>query len=252
YQVPWFRALARRPELELTVFYCMIPTPEEQGAEFGIPFQWDVPLLDGYHHEVLRNVASHPSLVSFGGCDAPEVFERVRGFDSVIVNGWVAKACLQALLACRRRGVPCVVRGESNVLRRRPLPVRLGHRLLLRQYAAALAVGHANRDFYLRNGVPAAKIFDGPYCVDNEAFGRATEDLAPVRERIRAEWGVAPGAVALLFCGKLITKKRPLDLLRAAALAAGKGKSGSYHVLIAGEGPLRAECEALAGQLGLA
>lgn len=251
YQVPWFRALARRPEVDLTVLYCMIPTPEEQGTEFGIRFEWDVPLLDGYRHEVLRNVARDPSVTSFWGCDTPEIFDRVRGFDCLLVNGWVTKACLQALLACRRRGVPCVVRGESNAIRHRALPLRLGHRLLLRQYRAALAIGRSNREFYLRNGMPCERIFNGPYCVDNDYFARRAQALAPSRGQIRTEWNIAPEAIALLFCGKLIPKKRPLDLLRAVGLASRVKGSARYHVILAGDGPLRPECEGLSRELGL-
>jgi len=251
YQVPWFRSLARRSEVDLTVLYCMMPSAAEQGAEFGVEFQWDVPLLDGYHYEVLPNVARRPSVVSFGGCDTPEIFRRVHAFDCLIINGWVTKACVQAMLAGRRHRVPCVVRGESNTMRPRPFPLRLGHRLLLAQYTAALAIGRSNRDFYLRNGVPAQRIFEGPYCVDNERFERQAQELQPQREELRSRWGIAPEAVAFLFCGKLIDKKRPLDLLRAVALLAGEG-GPACHVIVAGEGPLRPACEAFARERRIA
>src|SRR5207302_5429301 len=74
---------------------------------------------------------------------------------------------------------------------------------------------------------------------------RRAEELQPSRDAIRAEWDIAPGAIALLFCGKLIAKKRPLDLLRAVALTA-TDRGAAYHVIVAGEGPLRPECEAFA------
>src|SRR5947209_7275031 len=48
YHSPWFRALARVPEIDLHVYYCHRLLPEEQGAGFEVPFEWDVPLLDGY------------------------------------------------------------------------------------------------------------------------------------------------------------------------------------------------------------
>jgi hypothetical protein len=58
YFSPWFRALASRPELELKVFYCLQPTPKQQGDNFGVNFEWDVPLLEGYAHEFLPNCAT--------------------------------------------------------------------------------------------------------------------------------------------------------------------------------------------------
>ena len=65
------------PELDLTVFYCQIPDQKQQGAGFGVSFQWDLPLLEGYRYEVLRNVARQPNVERFqrmrhpGRCTAP-------------------------------------------------------------------------------------------------------------------------------------------------------------------------------------
>ncbi len=64
YHAPWFRALAAEPRLDFEVLYCHNATSDEQaGAGFGVRFDWDVPLLDGYEHRFLRNVAKprHPS-----------------------------------------------------------------------------------------------------------------------------------------------------------------------------------------------
>ncbi len=121
YQVPWFRALASLPDIDLTVFFCMFPDSKQQGEGFGVAFEWDVPLLDGYHYRVLENISPQPAVGSFKGCDTPEIDRIVRdeGFDAFIVNGWVVKSCLQLLWACNKNKVPCVVRGESNNLRPR-------------------------------------------------------------------------------------------------------------------------------------
>jgi glycosyltransferase involved in cell wall biosynthesis len=244
YQVPWYRALAKRPGMDVTVMYAMIPDSRQQGAGFGVDFQWDIPLLDGYRHEVMRNVAAHPSVTAFSGCDTPDLLERLRGhFDCVIVNGWVSKTCLQALWACRRLGIPCIVRGESNALRRRPLTVRALHRLLLRQYAVFLAIGRSNRDFYIGNGVPASRIFDGPYCVEEKRFASAAAIASPRRDAIRRKWQIEAAATAFLFAGKFVEKKRPMDILRAVAGLCQEGRGARIHVLMAGDGPLRQRCE---------
>ena len=250
YQVPWFRALVRVPEIDLTVLYCMLPDARQQGEGFGVEFQWDLPLLDGYRYEVLANVARNPSVTAFLGCDTPAVREviRARGFDCVIVNGWVVKSCLQALWACRREGIPCLVRGESNAFRRRPLWVRALHRLLLRQYSAFLAIGQANRQFYLANGISQERLFDAPYCVDNARFAADAARLEPSRGQIRQSWRIPDEARAFLFCGKLIEKKRPLDLLAALASVVPPATGRPVHLLVAGDGPLRASCESFAEQ----
>ena len=48
YHAPWFRALARRPEIELRVLFEHLPDARAQGRGFEQAFQWDVPLLEGY------------------------------------------------------------------------------------------------------------------------------------------------------------------------------------------------------------
>jgi glycosyltransferase involved in cell wall biosynthesis len=245
YQVPWFRALAVCPEVELTVHFCQIPDAMRQGDGFGVAFEWDLPLLEGYRYRVLRNVAKEPRVTSFWGCDTPEIDDVVRRgeFDALLVNGWVAKSCLQALRACRRYGVPCLVRGESNALRPRAWWKRALHRQLLRQYAGFLVIGQSNADFYAANGVPRERLFPGHYCVDNDWFAGRAAALASERPRLRKEWGIPAEVPTFLFCGKLIGKKRPLELLRAFAEAA---RQQAMHLLIAGEGALRGECERFA------
>ena len=97
YQVPWFRLLHADPSVDLHVFFCMLPDAEQQGEGFGVAFDWDVPLLDGYRWQQLENVAAEPSLTRFTGCDTPAIGDIVRagGWDAFIVNGWVVKSCLQ-------------------------------------------------------------------------------------------------------------------------------------------------------------
>lgn len=255
YQVPWFQALARQAEIDLTVLYCLMPSPEQQGVEFGLSFTWDLPLLEGYRHERLENVARVPSTQAFSGCDTPAIGERLRalGIQALITNGWQVKSCVQALLACRRQGLPCLVRGDSNALRARPWPLRLVHRLLLRQYTACLCVGRANADFYRSNGVPEARLFFAPHCVDNARFVSQATDLAPRRAALRAQFGLPGDACVVLFCGKLIEKKRPLELLDALTVLRLRDPEAAarLHLLMVGDGALRAACEARAQAAGL-
>jgi len=79
-----------------------------------------------------------------------------------------------------------------------------------------------------------------------EAAGRP-EDPEAARRELRAGLGIEPGATVLLALGRLHEVKAHDTLLRA--LARLKTRPA---LLIAGEGPLRAELEALARSLGVA
>ena len=55
YKAPLFRKLAADPRLDLTVLFALVPDAAQQGAGFGVAFEWDQPLRAGYRSEVLAN-----------------------------------------------------------------------------------------------------------------------------------------------------------------------------------------------------
>jgi len=244
-----FRALAQRTDIDFRVYFCMIPDDRQQGAEFGLAFKWDVNLREGYRSEVLRNISPRPGLMHFGGCDTPGIFDCIRAdqLDALVVNGWVVKSCLQGLRACRRLGIPCLVRGEANTLRHRPWWKRWLHRQLVRQFAGYLYIGASNRDFYRQHGAREDQLFPALYCVDNAWFlatAMAT-DGAELRKRI----GLADDVVCYLYCGKFIQKKRPRELLQSFASAIASGANA--HLLMVGTGELLSDCQKLVREQGL-
>ena len=107
------------------------------------------------------------------------------------------------------------MRGESNALRARPLLARLFHRLLLSLCGAFLTIGKGNAAFYKSYGVKEQRLFAAPYYVDNTRFSQSAAALGPQRDALRQRWAIPPGAVCLLYAGKLEPKKRILDLLGA-------------------------------------
>ena len=118
YHAEWFRALAACPGLDIRVYYCHQATPREQaGAGFGVEFDWDVPLLEGYPYSFLKNVADSPGHGRFSGFDTPEIKEiiRRRAYDAILVNGWHYKSAWQAIWACWKSKVKVMVWGDSHL-----------------------------------------------------------------------------------------------------------------------------------------
>jgi len=252
YQVPVFRCLAARKDIEFTVLFAMLPDAAAQGAGFGVAFEWDIPLLEGYQYRILKNVSKSPGVTHFSGCDTPEVQSVLRELeiDVVVVNGWVVKTCLQALWACKRLGIPCIVRGEANNLRKRSWWKRILQRQLVRRYDAFLPIGRANREFYRSHGIPESRMFDAPYCVENDRFARAAVIAESHRSELRAQWNIPEDAVCFLYCGKFEHKKHPVELVEAflrahQSVRASQEPHRPIHLLMVGDGELRATCESL-------
>lgn len=252
YQAPLFRELAQRCDLH--VYFAHRQTPQAQAAAgFGVAFEWDVDLLSGYAHTFLTNVASRPDTGSFRGCDTPAIAGEIKagGFDAFLVMGWHLKCFWQAIRACQRQGVPVMVRGDSQLGTPRS---RLKHAVkavlypwVIRQFDACLYVGQRNREYLEHFGARADCLFFAPHCVDTLAFASAA--AAVDRDTVRAAWGLGPDDRAVLFAGKLVERKRPLDLVKAVAHLRSQGH---HSVLVwAGDGPDRQALQALGESLGV-
>lgn len=249
YYAPLFRELAAR--LDLTVFYAHRATPADQAAAgFDTAFDWDIDLLSGYDHVFLRNIAADPNASRFSGCDTPEIGERLDGgrFDAVLALGWHVKSLLQGIVAAKLRRLPVLVRGDSQ-LGLQPSPAkrlakRLAYPSLLRAFDAALAVGSRNRAFFRHYHYPEDRIFRSPHAVDNARF--ASFATAEARATLRAELRIGDVPV-ILFAGKLLPFKRPLDVVEAAARIRVPGA----RILVAGSGPLGQDMARRAAALGV-
>ena len=252
YCAPIFRELAGR--VELVVFFGHRATPGDQAkAGFGVGFEWDVDLLSGYRHQFLDNISRKPGLDHFSGVDTPAIGQVLEdgNFDAVLVMGWHLKSYVQAIRGARRLGLPVLVRGDSQLdTVRSPIKraiKRLLYPMLLRQFDAALYVGQRSKAYYEYYGYPASRLFHSPHCVDNAWFAeRAT---AAARAELRARLGVGDNTSLVLFAGKLVPFKRPLDVVAACARLREEGED--VQLLIAGAGELEAQVRASAREAEL-
>jgi len=251
YYTPWFQGLAAEQQAELKVYYALLPDEQQQSVGFGKAFAWDIPLLEGYDWELIPNRRSSPSLRGFFKSSTPAIHSLLAQArpDVVIITGWQSLPLLQALHAAKRLGIPRIVRGESNALRTRPWWVRGLHRLLLSRFDAVLAIGKSNREFYLQYGIQQKRIFPCSYFVDNDRFAAQHRRDLRDRDALRAGWSIPEGHTCFLFVGKLESKKRIMDLLRA--LDDARRSSASIHLLVVGTGELMEEARRFAAERNL-
>lgn len=254
YQAPFFRALAR--EVDLEVFFCHRQDAAGQAAAgFGVEFEWDVPLLDGYRHTWLVNRSPDANVSSFSGCDTPEIADRIRDgrFDACLVSGWYLKSYLQAIRACRRLSIPVLSRGDSQLATGRSPVWRaakyLPYRMLMRAINAHLYVGQANREYLRHYGVTDDRLFFAPHFVDNSFFatGACVARRQGKPQAIRDALGLPGESTVFAFAGKLLERKRPEDFLRALGLARARG--ADVAGLMIGSGPLDQRLRALAATM---
>lgn len=255
YYSPWFRYITTScPDIDLTVVYATVPTPEQQGVGFGVGFEWDTSPLEGYRFVQVRAPRAGDYLHSdrFFGLDVPEMSRAVEDSKphAVLVPGWYSVTLARVLATCQMRRVPTIYRGDSHLGssgRNRSTGWALKTRALLRFFEAYLTVGTLNREYLRHFRVPDRRIFFAPHCVDNEVFASGAAVVSPAegRDSFRQSMGIPPGDFVILFVGKLDLQKRGSDLIAAAARL-GPGVT----TIIAGAGEEEARCRADAARLG--
>ena len=230
--------------MDLMVLYgCLHGAATGLDTKFGLEFQWDIPLLNGYRWKCLPSVTgSRYPRAPLRPLSLAVIRELVGGrYDVLVVHGYAEVTDWLAIGAARAGGTAVLVRGESNLLRsRRPwkrAAKRLVMKLLFSMIDGYIAIGSESRRYAEFYGMPPNRIFVAPYCVDNRLFKLASTGG---RQRIRAEMGIAADAVVFAYVGKLYSRKAPMDLLEAFALS---GACGSAVLMFVGDGVQRCKLE---------
>ena len=251
YFAPLYRALAERSDL--TVFFAHRATPQQQAAAgFDTAFEWDVDLTAGFRHVFLANIAKAPNATTFSGCDTPGIGAHLAegDFDAVMTTGWYTRTHLQTVLACRRQRRPVLVRSDSQLgyqpSRLKRAVKRLTYPLFLRAFDGVITVGTRSRAFLTHHAYPPGRLFHAPHAIDTARFAAgATPEAA---RAVRAVAGFSADQRVVLFAGKLLPFKRPLDVVEAVARLDPDRKTA---VLVAGSGSLEGAMRARAEALGV-
>ncbi len=251
YFAPLYRRLAAEDRVDLTVYYGSRAGLEAQpDPGFRREVEWDVPLLEGYEYEFLRNLWDTGQPDGFWSLVNPDIAPEIRrgGFDAVWLHGHNSATNLMAVAAALASSTPLFMRCETHLGLDRPPWKRHLRKPVMRAFyglfEAFLAIGSRNANFYRAHGVDEEKLFLVPYTVDNRRFraGAALDDTE--RARVRDELGLpALDAPVVLFVSKLITRKRPFDLLGAFRIVQDR-IGGDAALVFVGDGEERERLEA--------
>jgi glycosyltransferase involved in cell wall biosynthesis len=242
YQAPLYQRLARRGIVDLEVAFLSSAGVEPfHDPGFGVTLAWDIDLLGGYRSTVLER---RP--LAGKGAWLVSASRWLRQQDIVVLHGHSDPDMLLAAAACRLLGVPYLLRGDSQAQSSASGPRRIARHLVagavVRNAAGALPIGHRNAAFYRRYGrIPH---YLAPYSVDNERFEATSGAARPARDERLASLGLDPGRPTVIFAGKLIAQKRPLDLVHAI-----ERTGPEFNLLVLGDGPLRSQVHGYEGAL---
>jgi glycosyltransferase involved in cell wall biosynthesis len=214
YRAPLYQRLAHRGNIDLEVLFL-----SDHGYKlsvdpgFGVSFSWNIDLLADYQSSFLSSAERSPG----NARRLRFLTSWVRRHDVVLIYGYANSWMLAAMAACRVARVPYLLRGEAHAQSqatgiRRHLRQVIAH-AAVRASAGGLAIGELNAAFYRKYG--ARSVVFAPYSVDDRRFAQPP----PIsRATVLKQWGLAEHRPVVMFSGKLIPRKRPLDLAAAVRL----------------------------------
>lgn len=246
YQAPLFQQLAASGEVDLTVFYCDSAGSEVyEDPDMKASLAWDIPLLAGYRHETLRNYSPLGSLNGWGLVNLDLPARLIKGrFDAVVFMGWGVVTYWLGFAACLSRGISFFLYGDSNEIPHgHSIRQRLRDRVLRGLFARAagfLVSGRYNSEYYRHYGADETRFFFVPWAVDNDRFERESRLTEAERNELRTAHGISTDALVIMFSGKLLARKGPMDLLKAFADMAHRDRA---VLLFVGDGVERQRLE---------
>jgi glycosyltransferase involved in cell wall biosynthesis len=232
---------------KLTVYYYGGQSAVNLDSGFGQKVTWDIPLLDGYEHVFLNNSSCRNGMnTRFFDAINWSIFRLLRKSEDnvVILNGWAYLSDWIVLFSARLYGKKVWMRAEMpwNQEALKVNSIKKSMKYFIFKYLVFkylidnfLYIGSQNKQYYLMHGVKESKLIFAPYSVDNQRF----QGLKTDGKITRKMWGVDEKQIVILFSGKLINKKRPLDLLRAFH----RLNNANVTLFYMGDGPLRQDLE---------
>jgi len=243
YRSPIFREIARLdPGMKVCFFNEQDNSDRLFFKERGqTPKQtWGVSLLEGFSSEFLRTA----------DMSLPGVYSTFRKFlenekpSSIVLMGYALWENWILLFLARSMGIQVIHIGDTfndGVGKKRPLLKELLMRFFFSKVSTVVSVGNKNRDFYLRKGVQLDQIVPAKHCTDSAFFGDRVESI---RAQWRKQHQIPESALVILFVGRLVDVKRPMDVVKLSQ----KLSTPGVCTVIAGNGYLEEKLKPFASE----
>jgi len=254
YHAPLYTYLAKDGRFEIKVFYMSDRGSRPFFEEWSkTVVKYDNPILDGYEYVFLN--PGEPKTwwqkrTEFVSFDLEEQLLKYAP-QAVYFHGYNNPCFLKAMVACRKAGIPVLLRGENEDLLPRPLWRTMLRKLLLTvllpQIDGFLYIGEYNKKFFLDRGISEKRLFYVPYSVDNAYFkaGLSQAEVDAVRRKIVRKYSLQEETRLFIYTHKLRDTMKPLDAVSAFCSMA-QAERHNAALFMCGDGDLRNQAESLA------
>lgn len=253
YNAPLFKILAERGNIDIKVFYTWSQTKNGFfDVEFNKTIEWDIPLLDGYNYEFIKNVSKKPSSRHYLGIICPNLIVKIDEYNptSILVYGWSFHAHLNVIKHFKGK-IPVFFRGDSTLLDERLGIKKIFRKLLLKNIYRfvdyAFFVGTHNKEYFKNAGLNENQLIHLPYVIDKNRFDDNNKNQYEKKAfEIRSNLKIKEKETVVSFIGKFIKKKNPIFVLKSIKKFNLKNKN-KIKLIFIGSGKLEHDLKRLAG-----
>jgi len=252
YHIPWIKGLTDR-KVKIKIFYTW--SQSENGSYFdegfGRQIKWDIPLLEGYEYQFVKNTAKKPGTHHFFGIMNPTLNEEIEAWapDYVMIHGWNFYSHLNCILHFHKK-TPIIFAGDSTLLNETNFIRKLARRIFLKwvyqHVDFACYAGAHNKNYFIKHGLNRSQLKYLPHSVDTQLFSEPDEEYGKSADAWRNELGIPRDHLVVLYAGKLIPVKNPGFLLKLASACT----ELPITFLIVGNGSLEEDLKKEAQHLG--
>lgn len=211
-------------------------------AEFGQRITWDIPLLEGYEYQFFKNYSTRKigffRFVNFGMLakliSAPKSVIVVHGYHYFTHFLILMLGKFLGHTICLRNDIPLNHEVLKSGWKQQLKKIGLKY-FLFPRISYFLYVGTQNKLYYESYTISKKRLVSSPYAIDNDRFRTFVFD----KEAKRNALGISSKDRVIAFSAKYITKKRPLDLLKAFHLL----NQENIWLIFVGDGALRPSME---------
>jgi len=249
---PMYASWALRNDIHVKVFFASsLGATTYTDKDFGKEVKWGNLNLEAFPHMFLNGGNVMPVVNTI---DAPDLEEALEAYkpDALVVYGYSQKFQQRAFNWAKSAQKKIFYISDSERAHHEPpwrwTLKRLKHKSFFQSVDVCLTVGNHNEHYYGWMGVPMQKMVRLGFSIDVAIYQPAFDNKSKLASTVRSKYHIPINHVVISVVGKLINRKRQIDLVKALLLLE-KTSSVLFTALIIGSGPDQSIIEAEASKL---
>ncbi len=223
YFSPLFKEMAKTIDVEVYYYSeCGLQSSFDKG--FGKEVKWDIPLLDGYTYQFLKNFSASKSMdCKWYNAINFSILNVIRKTSTkiLVINGWSYFSDWLVIIAGVLFRKKIWVRADNPLSQevktgwKANLKKIIFKKMLFPCFDKFLYVGTESKLFFEYYGALPNQMIYTPHAVDNLRFQNEMTYVLPKKNNIKYALGIQPTTKIILWSAKFISKKRPYDMIKA-------------------------------------